>query len=167
MWSECRRLAQYRVTTVKTIATNWLFILQPIKEIQLVKHPIYAVLLERGWLRRVFFHMTCRLEAFSLFWQYVWMLNLFFFLHGKISLFTYLAKFLFFFNSTYIRDFNYRQIFEGKSYLRLIFRNIQYLGSVTNSRLEWSFSISLFISLFITCSVLFVSLLPPPLFVAC
>ena len=42
------RLTQYKVTTVKTIAARWLFILQPIKEIQLVEHPVHAVLLERG-----------------------------------------------------------------------------------------------------------------------
>ena len=33
------RLTKYRVTTVKTIA-HWLFILQPIKAIQLVKCPV-------------------------------------------------------------------------------------------------------------------------------
>ena len=40
------RLAQYKVTTVKTIAARWLFILQPIKAIELVKHPVSAVLLQ-------------------------------------------------------------------------------------------------------------------------
>ena len=34
----------------------------------------------------------------------------------------------FFFNSTYMRVFNFRQIFEEKSYIRLIFRNKPYIG---------------------------------------
>ena len=41
-------LAQYMVTAVKAIATHWLFVLQPIKAIQLVKHTVHAVLMERG-----------------------------------------------------------------------------------------------------------------------
>ena len=39
--------AQYRVTIVKTITACWLFILQPIKAIQLVKSPEHAILLKR------------------------------------------------------------------------------------------------------------------------
>ena len=112
-------LAQYRITTVKTIAAPWLFILQLIKVIQLVKHLGYAVLLECGWLRHFFFGMTCRLGTFLLFWQCVWALNFFFFLHGKISFFTYLAKFLFFFFQV-DSFFNFRQNFKGKSYTRLL-----------------------------------------------
>ena len=58
----------------------------------------------------------------NLFWRYVWKLNFFFFLHGKILFFTDLAEFLFFFfNSTYMQVSNFRQIFEGKSYIRLMF----------------------------------------------
>ena len=41
-------LVQYRVTTVKITASCWLFILQPMKAIQLVKHPMLAILLEHG-----------------------------------------------------------------------------------------------------------------------
>ena len=80
-------LAQYIFTTIKIITSCWLFILQLIKAIQL----------EGGWLRCVFFLMTCRLGTFSLYWWYVW--TLFFFLRGKILFFTYFkfTKFLFFF----------------------------------------------------------------------
>ena len=63
-----------------------------------------------------------KIGTFLLFWQYVWMLN-FFFLLNKISFFTYLAKFHFFLNSAYIRVFNFRKIFEGKSYIRLIIKS--------------------------------------------
>ena len=115
------RLAQYKVTTVKTIATCWLFILQTIKAIQLVKHQVGAVLLECRWLRRVFFQMIYRLGTFLLFGRYVWTLNFFFFLHDKFLFFTYLA--IFFFNSTYIWVFNFRQIFEGKSYTQPTFKS--------------------------------------------
>ena len=99
LWLNAMHLAQYRVTTVKTIAAHLLFILKPIKAIQLVKHSMCTVLLECGGLRCIFFHMTCRLGTFSLFWRYVWTLNFFFFffLHDKILFFTYLAKIPFFF----------------------------------------------------------------------
>ena len=78
--------------------------------------------------RCVFFGMTCKLGTFSLFSWYIWMLSFFFFLHGINSFFTYLAKFLFFFNLTYIWVFNFyfRQIFKGKSFTQLIFRNVLY-----------------------------------------
>ena len=39
---------QHRVTTVKTISGRWLFILHPIKSIQLVKHPVHGVFWNAG-----------------------------------------------------------------------------------------------------------------------
>ena len=95
-------LVQYRVTTVKTIAIRWLFILQPIKAIQLLKHSVHAVLLEGVWLRPVFFRMTCRLGTFSFFWRYVWTLNSFFFSTWKNLIFSKLGQISFFSYSTYI-----------------------------------------------------------------
>ena len=86
------RLVQYTVTTVKTVAAHWLFILQLIKAIQLVKHPVHAVLLGGTWLRCVFFCMTWRSGTFSLFWRCVWMLIFFFFF---FFFFFYMAKFHF------------------------------------------------------------------------
>ena len=121
VWNKnAERLVQYKV-----IAVCSLFILQPIKAIQLVKHPVCAVLLEGA----CFFHLTCGLGKFLLFWLYVWILisffsylakfhffhirtNFIFFIFGRISFFSY---------STYIRIFNFRQIFEGKSYPQLIY----------------------------------------------
>ena len=76
-------LIQYRVIIVKTIAICWLFILQHIKALQLVKHLVHAVLLEGAWLRRIFFRMICRLGTFLLFWQYVWTQNFFFFFSAR------------------------------------------------------------------------------------
>ena len=115
------RLAQYRVTTVKIITACWLFILQPIKAIRLVKHPVHVLLLEGTWLRCVFFRMTCRLGIFFFWWYGDWMLNFFYFLLGKI-LFFLTWPYIFFPYSTYMRVFNFRQIFKGKSHPRLICR---------------------------------------------
>ena len=106
MWNKKKLcLVQYRVTTVKTITVRWLFILQPIKAIQLFKHLMHVILLEGARLRHIFFCITCRLGTFSFFWRYVCM-------QKKIFFFPY---------STYIWIFNFRQIFDGKSYPRLIY----------------------------------------------
>ena len=83
---------------------------------------MHTVLLERGWFRRIFFQIICRLGIFLLFWRYFWTLiffcccstrqNLVFYIFGQISFFfsTRLMK----------RVFNFRQIFEWKSYIQLI-----------------------------------------------
>ena len=118
-------LIQHRVATVKTIAICWLFILQPIKAIQSVKHPVCAVLLKGAWLRCLFLP------------HYLQIGNIF-----TLSATCLEAKFLFFFfpNLTYIRVFNFKQIFWGKLYPRLIYGNIWYIITHQNNKKN-SFSV--------------------------
>ena len=108
-------LVQCRITTVKTIAANWFFILQPIKAIQLIKHTVCGVLLEgmfcSTWLAD-WEHFCCFGDMFGCwisFFFYLVKFCFFFFILGQISFFSYL---------TYTRGFSF---FEGKSYPLLMY----------------------------------------------
>ena len=128
-------LTQYRVTTVKIITSHWLFILQSIEAIQFVKHPVQAVSLECGWLRRIFFLITSRLGTFSFFWRYVWMLNFFSFFSTQQNFVFYIFGQIFF-ATWFMYEFSILDKFLKENHIldlnlnRLMIGNIRYLFSI-------------------------------------
>ena len=111
-------LVQHRVTTIKTISAHWLFILQPIKKFNCLN----TQCVQFYWKAR-FFPYDLQIGDIFTLGNIVWMLN-FFFSTGQNFIFFLLSQISFSFYSTYIRVFNFRQIFKGKSHTWLIFKSI-------------------------------------------